>query len=293
VEVLPGYVLSRRLGRGGFGEVWAASGPGGVPVALKFLSLDERAGAVEARALESLKLVKHPHTISLFGIWYDADLLVVGMELAEGSLTDALRGAVEGGQAGIPIGQLIEHMREAAKGIDFLNEPRHALDGKSGVSILHGDIKPHNLLLVGGAVKVADFGLARTLERSVASKSGGMTVAYAPPEFFRGQATRQSDQYSLAVSYCQLRTGALPFPGTPHQMMAGHVNHPPGLTALSERERPVVARALAKRPEDRWSDCRNFVEELVAATDGSEPRGTGAGGQRPETEPRAAPDPAT
>jgi serine/threonine protein kinase len=239
-------------------------------VALKFLCLDDRAAAVEARALESLKLVKHPHTISLFGIWYDDDLLVVGMELAEGSLMDELRAAVARGLAGIPVRQLIEHMREAAKGVDFLNEPRHALDGKADVSILHADIKPHNLLLVGGAVKVADFGLARVLERSVASKSGGMTIAYAPPEFFRGQATRQSDQYSLAVSYCQLRTGALPFQGTPLQMMAGHVDHPPGLSALPERERSVVARALAKRPEDRWPGCRGFVEGLVAATEGAD-----------------------
>jgi serine/threonine protein kinase len=269
VEVLPGYALTRRLGRGGFGEVWAASGPGGVPVALKLLCLDERAATVEARALESLKLVKHAHTISLFGIWYDDDLLVVGMELADGSLMDALRAAAARGLAGVPVPLLLEYMREAAKGIDFLNEPRHTLDGKSGVSILHGDIKPHNLLISGGAVKVADFGLARVLERSVASKSGGMTVAYAPPEFFRGQATRQSDQYSLSVSYCQLRTGTLPFRGTPLQMMAGHVEQPPSLISLPERERMVVARALAKRPGDRWPDCRSFVEELVAATEGA------------------------
>jgi hypothetical protein len=58
-----------------------------------------------------LKLVKHAHTISLFGIWYDDDLLVVGMELAEGSLMDELRAAVARGLAGVPVRQLIGHMR--------------------------------------------------------------------------------------------------------------------------------------------------------------------------------------
>jgi hypothetical protein len=85
--------------------------------------------------------------------------------------------------------------------------------------------------------------------------SGGLTPAYAAPEFFNGQATQWSDQYCLAVSYCHLRGGRLP---------TDHLTHSPDLTMLPETERPVVLRALAKRPEERWPDCRAFVAALAA-----------------------------
>ena len=89
-----------------------------------------------------------------------------------------------------------------------------------------------------------------------------MTPAYAPPEFFQGQVTPYSDQYSLAISYCQLRTGRLPFQGNPMQVMAGHLTQPPDLTIVPEREREIVGRAVAKQPCDRWPSCRAFVNEL-------------------------------
>jgi formylglycine-generating enzyme required for sulfatase activity len=153
-------------------------------------------------------------------------------------------------------------MREAAKGIDFLNEPRHSIDGYASSRIIHRDVKPQNLLLVGGSVKVADFGMARAMERTMATRSGGLTPAYAPPEFFQGQVTPYSDQYSLAISYCQLRSGRLPFQGDLMQVMAGHLTQPPDLTILPEPERGIVGRALAKQPRDRWPNNRSFVNEL-------------------------------
>jgi formylglycine-generating enzyme required for sulfatase activity len=262
-ELVPGYQLVERLGRGGFGEVWKAIGPGGVPAAMKVLRLEEGGAAVEAQALEFMKYVNHPHLLTTFGIWHRDNLLILGMELAGGTLKDRLREAVGEQAPGIPITELLEYMREAAKGIDFLNEPRHTIAGRPNQSIIHRDIKPQNLLLVGGGVKVADFGLAQVMERSVNASAGGMTPAYAAPEFFHKQVSKQSDQYCLAVSYCQLRSNRLPFEGNPLEVMAGHLTQPPDLTMLPEAERDVVARALAKQPHDRWPSCRAFVQELA------------------------------
>src|SRR5262249_20705181 len=108
--------------------------------------------------------------------------------------------------------------------------------------------------------------LVKVLHHSVTSKShGGLSVAYAPPEFHDGKTTRWSDQYSLAVSHCLLRGGALPFEGSAVQVASGDLLRPPDLSMLPEYERPGVARALAKEPSQRWESCREFVRALGAA----------------------------
>jgi hypothetical protein len=82
-ELVPGYRLTQRLGRGAFGEVWRAIGPGGVPIAMKTLRLEEGGAALEAQALEFMKYVSHPHLLTTFGIWHLDNFLIIGMELAE------------------------------------------------------------------------------------------------------------------------------------------------------------------------------------------------------------------
>ena len=154
---------------------------------------------------------------------------------------------------GIPTGELHAHLRQAAAGIDHLHS----------VGVQHRDIKPQNLLLKDGNVRVADFGLARTLAHTVTGHTGTLTLYYAAPEFFDGKTSRHSDQYSLAVTYCQLRGGRLPFEGTAAQVMAGHVAREPDLTMQPDAERRVVGRALSKHPEDRWPSCTTFADALV------------------------------
>src|SRR5262249_42224918 len=110
-----------------------------------------------------------------------------------------------------------------------------------------------------------DFGLAKLLERTAVSNTGVMTVHYAAPECFQRLTTRQSDQYSLAVTYCKMRGGRLPFQGGFQEIINGHRFRQPDLTMLSETERPVLARALAKEAGQRWPSCRAFVEALAAA----------------------------
>jgi formylglycine-generating enzyme required for sulfatase activity len=211
---------------------------------------------IELRALEIMKEVRHPNVLGMFGAWQRDGLLILAMELADATLLDRLHQSLRDGERGIPSAELMEEMAEGAKGIDHLN----------GLGIQHRDIKPQNLLVAGGGVKVADFGLAKVLEQSVVSASGAMTPAYAAPEFFKGEATRSSDQYSLAISYCQLRANRLPFQGNTAQLLAGHLMHPPDLSMLPEAERPAVARALSKKPEDRWACCRDFVKALTEHT---------------------------
>jgi serine/threonine protein kinase len=285
---LPDYELVRALGKGGYGEVWLARGPGGFDVALKFVRLGEQAGDVELRALELMKHIRNPHLLPMFGAWQREGWLIIAMELADRTLLDRLREVLEQGLQGIPTAELLEYMAEAARGLDYLNQCREPSGGAGAVGIQHKDVKPQNLLLVGGAVKVADFGLARLLEHTVTAATGIMTPAYAAPEFFHDQVTRWSDQYSLAVTYCQLRGGRLPFRGTPVQVMAGHQQRPPNLAMLPEAEQLVVARALSKKPEERWPSCREFVQELQAAA-GRGPAVVAPGAARPTSSTASMP----
>src|ERR1019366_4011442 len=83
-------------------------------------------------------------------------------------------------------------------------------------------------------------------------------------EFFKGHTTGSSDQYCLAVTYCKMRGGCLPFEGTLPEVMAGHLSQEPDLRIIPLAEQGVVARALSKEPRDRWPSCRAFVDALLA-----------------------------
>jgi serine/threonine protein kinase len=262
---LPGYRLLARLGAGGFGEVWKAEAPGGFEVALKFVPLLDPAGDTEMKALEIIRCIRSAHLMTPWGAWQVGDWLIIGMDLADGSLLDRYREDVARGLLGIPRAELLDYMLEAAKGIDYLNGYRHPVAGGEPVGIQHCDIKPQNLLLVGGSVKVADFGLVRILEHSLTGHTGPLTTAYAAPEFFHFRTSSRSDQYSLAVTYCYLRGGRRPFAGSHAEIVAGHLWREPDLTMLPEAERQVVARALAKAPTGRWPSCRAFIDELRAS----------------------------
>jgi serine/threonine protein kinase len=302
-EPVPGYRLMARIGVGSSAEVWKAVGPGGVPLAMKFIHLGEEDEVVEARSpasirkvcrdslrsLELMREVRHANLLPLFGAWQRPSYLIVGMEVADGTLMDRCNEAVRQGLPGIPLPELIEYMQQGARGIDFLNEPRHTLLGRERVGIQHRDIKPQNLLLVGGVIKVGDFGLAKLLEDAIMN-TGGLTPAYAAPEFFLGRSSSRSDQNSLAVTYCQVRGGRLPFVGSYWDVMKGHVLKAPDLSMLPKGERPAVARALAKRPEERWPDCRTFVAEL-AARRSTEARRRGSPPARRAPEPTSTPHP--
>jgi formylglycine-generating enzyme required for sulfatase activity len=264
---LTGYTLVRLLGRGGFGEVWEASAPGGFHVALKFLRLETREAGVEERSLEVIRNIRHPHLLDVQFATRVDDCLVIAMPLCGHSLMHRLRDSPQG----LPRGELLGYMAELARAVDYLNEPQHPGADGALVGVQHRDIKPHNVFVVGNSVRLADFGLAKIVAGTSGSHTGSMSVHYVAPEVIEGRVSRNSDQYSLAVTYCELRTGRLPFEGeTAAQLIYAHMQKEPDLSRLPEAERPVVARALAKRPEERWPSCREFVRALAGAARGTQ-----------------------
>jgi serine/threonine protein kinase len=255
-EPIAGYRVTQRLGAGGYGEVWKADAPGGLQKAIKFVYgyLSDEKAARELKALNRVKQLRHPFLLSLERIEVVEGQLLIVTELADLSLKDRFQVCQKAAQ-GIPRDELLGYMRDTADALDYLCEN----------ALQHLDVKPENLLIVGGRVKVADFGLVKEIQDRTYSMMGGMTPVYAAPEIFDGRPTSNSDQYSLAIVYQEMLTGALPFPGnTAAQLASQHLNSKPRLDSLSPEDAAVIARALAKNPLDRFANCREMVAALSA-----------------------------
>ena len=266
-EPIPGYRLEKILGRGGFGEVWRADAPGGLKKAVKFVfgNHDEQRASRELKSLERIKAVNHPFILTLERFEIVDEQLVIVTELADGSLEDTFRQYRDRGSCGISRKPLLSHLHDAADALDYLHDK---------YQLQHLDIKPGNLLTVGGHVKVGDFGLLKDLRDVECSMIGGLTPVYAPPEVFDGRPSLHSDQYSLAVMYQELLTGTRPFCGrTIAQLASQHVHNAPDLEPLPPSDRPAMARALEKNPERRFQSCVAFVDALASSGRNSQVKG--------------------
>jgi len=287
---VPGYRLRRCLGRGAFGEVWEADGPG-EPVALKFLRCANGSRpAQETRSLETVRRLTHPNLVQVRNIWAASGYLVVAMELADGTLQDLLEAYRAEFDTPIPAEDLCPCLVQAAAALDFLNAHAHRLDGQC-VGLQHRDVKPSNLLVFGETVKLSDFSLTTPMVATMAAHRHEGTPGYAAPEVFRGQLSDWTDQYALAVTYCELRCSRLPFPGpTPATKDKG--DWPvPDLTMLTEAERPLIARALTFVPQDRWPSCGQLMAQLqdLATPPQSIPSGAiGSARDKPTVRPNHA-----
>ncbi|HKB41653.1 MAG TPA: serine/threonine-protein kinase, partial [Gemmataceae bacterium] len=286
-EVVPGHFLVRSLGRGGFGVVWKATGPGGVELAIKIINLGNDQGFKEFRAVRLLRKLRHPNLVPLFGFWLKDDRgsligdnaadsptriagaaaeMIIAMGLGEKSLLDRLEECKKAGVKGIPTVELLDYLEDAARAIDYLNDPCHDL-GQGPVGIQHCDIKPANLLIVGNAAQVCDFGLVRVLgDQARSSTADPLTRVYVAPEMLENKPCRQTDQYSLAITYYELRTGKWPFSGSDRTAaIRAHQSGNLDFSAVPSAEQRVMKRATSLEPDQRYPSTVEMVQELRRA----------------------------
>jgi serine/threonine protein kinase len=277
-ELRERYQVERdmRIGEGAFGEVYRAT-VGGVLCAIKIsknpIDGSQSDLAAQLRELDIAKKVSgHARIVTLMDIWQVPDVgpqrhLVTRWELAKMSLHDRVRECQQQGLSGIPHDELIGYMRDVAEGIDFLNVQN---------GIYHRDIKPDNLLLFHGGVKLADFGLAKFVGASSTRNSGGGTWGYMPPEAHENRHHRSIDIYSLAATYIKLRTGHEPF-GEDRSSVVDILDRQksgaPMLDGLDPNEAEAVQRALTGITMDRpFATAAEWLDALSSKLPDKRPK---------------------
>jgi serine/threonine-protein kinase len=270
------YRVRRRIATGGMASVWCAydailSRDVAIKVLAEQFAHDEygvRRFKREARM--AARLSGHAHVVTIYDVGeLDVDATVGGrpfivMEyLAGGTVADALRAGE------VTLQDALRWIWEAALALDFAH----------GRGIVHRDIKPANFLLDRDrTLHAADFGIARIGNEDPITRTGDLfgTAAYLSPEQALGRpATEASDRYALAVTAFELLVGERPFTAEGFAAQARqHIDQPPPRASGGIRDLPrsldeVLARGLAKRPEQRWGSAREFavaIERAVLST---------------------------
>lgn len=199
----------------------------------------------------------HPGIVAVYDFGRDQQIAYIAMEYVDGrSLASYLSSKVRFTDTDIP---------------GIMSQLLDALDHAHSKGVWHRDIKPANIIMMAnGRLKVADFGIAR-IESTHLTQTHYMvgTPSHMAPEQFLGKPMdRRVDIYGAGVVLYQLLTGRAPFAGTTEALMYKVVNElPPPPSTVEGASRPgwydaVIARALAKRAEDRYPDAEAFLRAL-------------------------------
>ncbi|MFD6101495.1 serine/threonine-protein kinase [Nocardia salmonicida] len=268
--VISGHRILRLLGAGASGAVYLARQQRlDRDVALKVLHAayanDDTVRVEFDREARLIAQLDHTNIVAVHDRnSSDDDYLWLSMRyIAGGDLADAIS-AAPGGLDPVRVARLI-------------TDAAHALDHAHSRNVLHRDVKPHNILVErtsgGERAVLTDFGIARALGATLTAASVVGSLGYAAPERFTRDRhlDGRSDVYSLGCTMFHLLTGSLPFPTADSATaIAAHLNEPPPSVRRLRPELPayldhVVAAALAKQPDQRYTTCTELATNLTRA----------------------------
>jgi serine/threonine protein kinase, bacterial len=269
--VFAGYSIQRLLGSGGMGEVYLAQHPRLPRLdALKILpaSLTEDVDYRQRfnREADLAATLWHPHIVGLHDRGEFEGQLWITMDYVDG--TDAAHALRDG----VSEAEALEIVTAVADALDYAHQR----------NLVHRDVKPANILLTKSdadrrRILLADFGIARQADDISGLTATNMTVgsiAYAAPEQLMGEPIDgRADQYALAATAFHMLAGAPPFQHSNAAVIIGkHLTAPPPPLAQHRpdlaRLDPVLSKAMAKDPAQRYPRCLDFAQALGAALSG-------------------------
>ena len=267
VSTIGKYEIRRELGRGAMGVVYEAYDPMIKRiVALKTIRVDQLAGenaesviARFRREAQAAGRLNHPNIVAIYDIGEETGTWYIAMEYVQGR---ELKDYFEANERFSP-----------ADIVKIMTQMLDALGYSHRLGVIHRDVKPANVILLpGGGVKVADFGIAH-IESSNMTQAGTVmgTPSYMSPEQIMGlPIDGRSDLFSAGVILYQFLTGERPFSGSATATMHKVLEEDPLPPSRFNVQIPgaidaVVRKALAKRPDERYQNADEFATALRAA----------------------------
>jgi serine/threonine-protein kinase len=263
------YSIVSVLGHGAMGVVYKGYDPDiRRTVAIKTIrNLDERGSEFGASAVDRFRneaqaagRLTHPGIVGVYDYGEDGGVAFIAMEYVEGHTLSEYQAA----KIRFSDDDLISATGQLLDGLEHAHEQH----------VWHRDIKPANLIMTrAGRVKISDFGIAR-IESAGLTRTTALigTPSYMAPEQFLGRAIdHRVDIYGAGVVLYQLLTGHLPFSGATEAVMYRVVHEPPLPPSQAEGAQraafydAVIAKALAKEPDQRFANAAQFKAALLAA----------------------------
>ena len=259
------YLITRKVGQGGMAIIYRAKDTRHDRyVALKVMKpgMENKKEFLKRfrREAQNTAKLQHPHILPI----YDSDVLAGTEQLyiamawvGGGSVADLI--AQSGGS--IPLPEVARIIGQVASALDFAH--RH--------DIIHRDVKPSNILLTeDGQAVLADFGIAKAAYESrltVAGVSMGTAFYMAPEQLKDHDIDGRIDIYALGITLYQMLTGRPPFTGMLNQILMKHLKEEPPAISVTRPDLPpeldnIIAKALAKQPEDRYQTALELSDAL-------------------------------
>jgi serine/threonine protein kinase len=264
------YRIIGELGRGAMGVVYHATDPSiGRPVAIKTIRIRDINDTQQRdrlrerlfREARSAGVLSHPNIVTIYDMDEADGLAYIAMAFVNGPTLEKMLAS--------------EQPLSGARMLRILRQTASALDYAHTKSIVHRDVKPANIMTdEDGSVKITDFGIARITAgiHSTDTTTVAGTPNYMSPEQVQGlPLDGRSDQFSLAVIAYEILTGERPFVGEHLSTIIFRIvaESPPPAHRLNGTLTPqideVLRKGLAKKPDERFANCANFVGALELA----------------------------